>query len=156
MEYPTPHISRGHTKIAPYASKPPLGGDWCLSASAHSDLNLARKTNANLLIVGTKRVANLLSSLVRELKPVVTIHCHDGRLVLPPASSRARTAIVRDVDALTCQQQRRLLAWLRDSSGNRMQVISTASAPLLPLVESGTFHDALYYRLNTVYIDLSE
>jgi transcriptional regulator of acetoin/glycerol metabolism len=44
--------------------------------------------------------------------------------------------------------------WL--ASSNRPQVVSTASAPLLPLVEAGVFNDALYYRLNTVYIDLSE
>jgi hypothetical protein len=155
VEYSYPVISRANPKLTPYRS--PLGSDdpsvW---ASAHSDLDLARMTKANLLIVGTKRVANLLSFLLPELNPVVMIQPEDGSLLLPPVSAQVRTAVVRDVDALTCQEQRRLLKWLLDSAGHRMQVVSTASAPLLPLVETGTFHDALYYRLNTVYIDLSE
>jgi transcriptional regulator of acetoin/glycerol metabolism len=48
-----------------------------------------------------------------------------------------------------------LFEWL-DSTSSGTQVVSTASAPLLPLVEAGAFDDALYYRLNTVYVDLSE
>ena len=34
-------------------------------------------------------------------------------------------------------------------------MVSTASAPLLRLVEARAFDAALYYRLNMVYIDLT-
>lgn len=155
MEYSSSLIPRVKPKITPHTS--PFGsGDSCVWTSPHGDLDLARMTKANVLIVGTKRAENLLRFLVHELNPVVMIQCQDGGLLLPPASSQVRTAIVRDVDALTCQEQRRLLKWLLDSAGHRMQVISTATAPVLPLVERGAFNDALYYRLNTVYIDQSE
>jgi transcriptional regulator of acetoin/glycerol metabolism len=33
-------------------------------------------------------------------------------------------------------------------------VISTSSVSLLPLVQSGAFSDDLYYRLNTIWVDL--
>jgi transcriptional regulator of acetoin/glycerol metabolism len=50
--------------------------------------------------------------------------------------------------------QCRLLTWL-EMSGGRIQVVSTTTSPLLPLVESGVFHDTLYYRLNVVCVDLT-
>lgn len=124
-------------------------------ASVHTDLDLARMTKANLLIVGTKGVVDLLDCVAPELNGVVMVHCREGQLLLPPACSNTRTAIIRDVDTLTCQGQHRLLDWLLESA-NRIQVVSTASRPLLPLVNTGTFNEALYYRLNTVYINLSD
>jgi transcriptional regulator of acetoin/glycerol metabolism len=54
---------------------------------------------------------------------------------------------------LTLEEQRRLLEWLQETAG-RTRVVSTTSAPLLPLVEDGVFLDTLYYRLNTVYVEL--
>ena len=97
----------------------------------------------------------LVSLLVPDANPSVMIRRQDGGLLLPPATARPSTVVVRDVDALTADEQRALLAWL-DSGESRTQVVSTASAPVLPLVEAGAFNDALYYRLNTVYINLSE
>jgi hypothetical protein len=120
------------------------------------DLNVARITKANLLLVGTEpHVVKLVSLLVPDANPSVMIRRQDGQLLLPPPASRPSTVVVRDVDALTVDEQRSLLEWM-DSSQSRTQVVSTASAPVLPLVESGAFNDALYYRLNTVYINLSE
>jgi transcriptional regulator of acetoin/glycerol metabolism len=151
MEYPSRQSSRINQPIAPYTSE---GTDeshvW---TSIHSDLNLARMTGANLMLVGSKQVVNLLSVLVTDQQSAVVIQRHEG-LHLPASSAHVRTAVLRDVDTLTCQEQRCLLDWLTASSRHRMQVISTSSTPLLPLVKNGTFSDALYYRLNTVYIEL--
>lgn len=66
-------------------------------------------------------------------------------------SSTAGTLVVRDVDALDPEEQRQLLDSLQRASGT--QVISVASQSLYPLVQSGRFTDALYYRLNVVYLD---
>jgi len=62
--------------------------------------------------------------------------------------------ILHDVGALTLEEQRRLLDWLLETTG-RTRVVSTTSGPLLPLVEVGLFLDTLYYRLNTVYLDVA-
>jgi DNA-binding NtrC family response regulator len=59
-----------------------------------------------------------------------------------------------DVDALEKVGQLRFLDWL-DSTSKRLQVVSTAKAPLLRLVQAHKFNPSLYYRLNTVYIDLT-
>jgi DNA-binding NtrC family response regulator len=58
------------------------------------------------------------------------------------------------VDTLDKVEQLRFLEWL-DSASKRLQVVSTATAPLLRLVEGRKFNPTLYYRLNTVYIDLT-
>ena len=136
----------------PYASMLPHSDE----RGVPMDLNVARITKANLLLVGTEpHVVKLVSLLVPDANPSVMIRRQDGRLLLPPATARPSTVVVRDVDALTADEQRTLLAWL-ESGESRTQVVSTASAPVLPLVEAGAFNDALYYRLNTVYINLSE
>jgi hypothetical protein len=138
---------------APCASMPAFRDEWAL---VHSDLNLARTTRANLLLVGTEGlVLNLVSVLVPDLSPGLTSRRRNRRLLLPPASSRVAAVVIRDVDALTPEDQLGLFNWL-DAAKNGTQVVSTASAPLLPLVETGAFNAALYYRLNTVYINLSE
>jgi transcriptional regulator of acetoin/glycerol metabolism len=75
-------------------------------------------------------------------------------LQLPRLSARPTTVILRDVEALSVDEQRDVFAWLDQSRTTR--VVSTAFAPVLPLVEAGEFDGALYYRLNTIYIDLSD
>jgi len=35
-----------------------------------------------------------------------------------------------------------------------VQVVSTTSEPLFPLVQTGAFHPDLYYKLNVVLMDL--
>jgi transcriptional regulator of acetoin/glycerol metabolism len=55
---------------------------------------------------------------------------------------------------LRLQEQIRLLEWLALAAG-RTQVISTSVAPLFPRVQAGSFIDTLYYRLNTVYVDVT-
>ena len=151
MEH-SPSLYQLTPSTTPFASMLPQSDDW----GVPMDLNVARITKANLLLVGTEpHVVKLVSLLVPDANPSVMIRRQDGQLLLPPVTARPSTVVVRDVDALTVDEQRTLLAWL-DSGESRTQVVSTASAPVLPLVEAGAFNDALYYRLNTVYINLSE
>ena len=72
----------------------------------------------------------------------------------PQASDRPATLVVRSVSALDQDQQQALLAWL-DAPGNRMQVISTTTDPLYPLVSRGVFLANLYYRLNVLLLDVA-
>jgi transcriptional regulator of acetoin/glycerol metabolism len=118
------------------------------------DCRLARAAGVNLLIVipeGTN--ATLTDLLVAELvQPIVTWRAGE-RLVLPQASQTG-TLILRDVGALSLTDQRRLIDWLERAAG-QTQVVSTTSTPLMPLVQAGAFLARLYYRLNTVCVDVS-
>lgn len=64
------------------------------------------------------------------------------------------TLILHEVGALPHDDQRQLLEWL-EPAARRVQVISTTSASLFPRVEVGAFSDVLYYRLNTMCMDVA-
>jgi Sigma-54 interaction domain len=72
----------------------------------------------------------------------------------PVRCDRPATLLVRSVSALDQDQQQALLAWL-DAPGSRMQVISTTTDPLYPLVSRGAFLPNLYYRLNVLLLDVA-
>ena len=154
MEYSS-RLTGVDPATAPHASILPIKDDWNIPMSVQRDLSVARTTRANLLLIGTeRRIIKLVRFVVPDLHQAIVVRCQNGRLLLPSGSLRAGTVVIRDVDVLTPDEQRRLCEWL-DSRSERTQVVSTASAPLVPLVESRAFSDALYYRLNMVYVDLT-
>jgi hypothetical protein len=119
---------------------------------AEEDWRLARAARVNLLLLGTDRnIPNALTALLPDLREPIATWSPGQPLTLPPAA-QAGTVILYDVDALRHEDQLRLLTWL-DQTVGRTQVVSTASAPLLPRVEAGAFIDTLYYRLNTVCVE---
>jgi hypothetical protein len=61
------------------------------------------------------------------------------------------TLVIRQVEAMTTDDQRRLLAWL-GRAATPIQIVSTARTPLFDLVEAGCFDAALYYRLNVALL----
>jgi transcriptional regulator of acetoin/glycerol metabolism len=111
-------------------------------------------THPTLLLVGADAAvdAALLTWRSTYRQPVTTNWAADP-LALPTLPSSG-TLILRDVGALSLEKQQLLLAWLGDARGGT-QVITTSRRPLWPRLESGTFLDELYYRLNVVYFDLA-
>jgi hypothetical protein len=108
----------------------------------------------NLLLIGVDGLIwNVLGTLLLDLQEPIVTWCPGQPFMLPPPG-RIGTLILHDVGALTYDDQRQLLKWLEQADG-RTQIISTASAPLLPAVKAGTFPENLYYRLNTVCVDLT-
>ena len=65
-----------------------------------------------------------------------------------PASERG-TLFLHDIAVLTLSQQITLYDWL-GRRGREVQVVSMTGSEILPLVETGRFHDGLFYRLNTI------
>ena len=87
----------------------------------------------------------------RLVQPLITLHC-DQTLELPTVS--LGTVILSGVEVLAREDQRRLMAWLE--RGDRPRVISTSRVSLLPIIQAGMFIESLYYRLNTMCIDLTD
>ena len=100
----------------------------------------------NVLLVGSG-VAN--DTALRELLP----YCREPRYVEGGLALRpdAGTVVLRDVETLDGAAQADLARWIEQTSG-RVQLITLATAPLFPLVESGMFRPDLYYRLNVITI----
>jgi hypothetical protein len=125
-----------------------------VARAVHADLLLLGMPRVNVLLTGRYAIIrNVLDTLMADLDEPIMRWCPGKRLLLP-ASTRVCTMILEDVGALTLDEQRRLLAWM-DQSAARTQIVSTTSSSLFPWVEAGDFLSALYYRLNTLYVDVS-
>ena len=85
---------------------------------------------------------------VRDLLgPPFNVCVLPGPLELP-AGGRG-TFFLHDIAALTEVQQITLYDWL-NTVGRQVQVVSMTGSQMLPLVESGRFHEGLFYRLNII------
>jgi hypothetical protein len=105
----------------------------------------------NVLFTGLHAATEMfMASLRPTLRPPVYHWAPDTAL---PAPREAPTLLICDVATLSLDQQRALLSWLDQAGPGQTQVISTTALELFPLVEHGTFLEALYYRLNTLRLD---
>jgi Sigma-54 interaction domain len=126
--------------------------------------DLARSAQVNVLLMGLPQFdlrlsdgSNVLHNVIERILPDVAepiSSWHPGqRLVLPPRG-HVNTMILHDVGAMVYEDQLRLLDWL-DTMQGRTQVVSTTSEPLLTRVRAGLFLATLYYRLNTVSVNVT-
>jgi hypothetical protein len=124
-------------------------------AAAAAELFLVGMARLNVLLVGSADQVRVVlqTQMPKLMKPVVS--WSPGEPLVLPAVERTGTLILHEVGSLSLHDQLQLLEW-SGSAMRRTQVISTTSVPLLPRVCARGFIDALYYRLNTVYLDLND
>jgi hypothetical protein len=128
--------------------------DWRLAREAHRELQVAGMPRANLLLVGTGSVIPIVLEMVwLELRGPV-VRWRPGQQLDLPSPGRAATLVLQDVGTLTHDDQQRVLRWLDETAG-RIRVVSTTATSLWPRVKTGAFSDVLYYRLNTVCVDVT-
>jgi Sigma-54 interaction domain len=127
--------------------------EWRLAREAHKDLQVAGMPRTNLLLIGspgaTRIVMEMLWLELRE--PILT--WRPGQPLDLPTPGRASTLVLHDVNELTQDEQQQVLRWL-DQTGSGVRVVSTTRRSLWPQLKSRAFNDALYYRLNTVCVDI--
>lgn len=118
------------------------------------DWELVSAAPVNVWLRGSQRATRAALTTIRPslTKPVVTLRA-GASLDFLRRSSSIGTLILEDASALSLDDQRRLLAWLHTAAGTR--VISSTSSPILPLIKAGVYLDSLYYRLNTVYVEMA-
>jgi hypothetical protein len=124
--------------------------DVSLLDSHQAEWRVLRTHWHNVLIEGSPAASDAVLHLLRPhiRAPIVSIGPHDSFKV---PSGETRSLFLRAPDALSRDDQARLLEWLEgDCSGT--QIISTTEAPLFSLVREGCFDAALYYRLNAILI----
>ena len=120
-----------------------MADDWIVLQGAHP----------NVLLIGSDQaVTGFLQLLAPLLQPAIA-QSGNGAPGLP--SDPGGTLILRNVHRLAAGDQQRVSAWMSEPM-RRTQVISTASRPLYPLVESKTFAEPLFYRLNVIMFSLTE
>jgi hypothetical protein len=131
------------------ASVPLIGSndDW------RAELAMAATVRVNLLLVGTGAVPVLLEMLEKDLQTEAILSWRPGEQLELPTPGRPATFILHDVHELAASDQAELVRWLDEAAG-WIRVIGTSEEPLWPHVKSGSFDETLYYRLNTVYVDM--
>jgi hypothetical protein len=123
--------------------------------TSQEELLLTSMPPVNLLITGgLGAIRNLLGSLLRNVDGPILAWYPGEHLVLP-RHPRTGTMILHEVGLMTYGDQLQLLTWL-ETRARRIQIVSTTSTPLIPMVDAGAFNDTLYYRLNTMHVDVNE
>jgi sigma54-dependent transcription regulator len=126
-----------------------------LPADLRAEWEVVTLAHHNILLAGTPcATSGMIASLMPHLRTPVHRYglSGDGSVLLPTTGA----LIVTEVGALDLDRQLQLLQWLDRFHGQvPVQIVSTISRSLYPLVESGAFHDRLFYRLNIVRFDLS-
>lgn len=121
-------------------------------SEAALDWHISKTVRPNVLIVGaTDATEPLLEALWPYLDPPVWCGTVD---TLRHTAGSARTLVIRDVGSLSASQQMELSLWLARSAATKVRVISTTTVPLFLMVTAGLFLDSLYYRLNTLVLDM--
>lgn len=133
--------------------EPEVAVDW---TSVEHDLAIVRSTGSNLVIIGPELlVTEVLRCVIAAAQYSVIVSACDSRpLRLPAVPLSGATLVLRDIDELDADDQADLLEWLERASGEQ-QIVCTGSGLLLSQLKSGAFDPRLYYRLNSVCINLS-
>jgi hypothetical protein len=116
-----------------------------------SDWEALVATRANTVVVGQENAALGVWTAVWPTlqKPIYWVEA--DRLSLPRQS--AGTLILQGAHALTASAQQQVFDWL-DRDAHATRVLTATPQALFPLVERGTFLEALYYRLNMLLLIL--
>ena len=109
---------------------------------------------SNVLVVAPDDViTRVLDAAMPSLRQPI-FRLAPGESAILPAVGECGTLIIENVGALPLHDQQQLFDWLTATVG-RTQIVSTTVSALLPLVETGAFIEALYYRLNIICIDVT-
>jgi hypothetical protein len=122
------------------------------------DCQVARFSRTNLLMIGSKaRIEGLVHALWS--RDSLSTWRPGQALTLPEArADRAggkATVILHEVGELPREDQQRLSRWLEAEPG-RTHVVCTSASPLHLRVAAGAFLDTLYYRLNTICVEMAD
>lgn len=124
-----------------------------MSTGSYWHLDVCLSTRANALLIGPDDITCAFLKAIRpDLQdPVTTLR--GGEPFSLPAGP-VGTLILINVGGFSPPDQMQLHEALNDRLSG-VQVISTSATGLMPMLAANGFYEALYYRLNTIYIDVA-
>jgi hypothetical protein len=122
------------------------------SSGRHPEWTVLRTSPVNALLVGGVQMTAVAVARVERSLRQPLVWWSPEQIGDAPALTDG-TLVIRDVDRLDAQQQALVTHWINTHSP-RVQVIALAREPLFPHVAAGRFSAALYYRVNTVVVEL--
>jgi hypothetical protein len=124
---------------------------YALTSSLSGEL-LAHTLRPNVLVIGpVPRSEAAVAAIVAALPMPVRYWTSDVPL---PSPGDTTTLVIRDIATLSLSFQQAWLARMNAPHSQHTQIIATSSIAVFPLVVRGVFIEDLYYRLNTVLLDL--
>lgn len=122
-----------------------------LACRRAEDLSALLRTQANALVIGHHETLAAFVTICRSELQQPIVCTSAARLISLPLSG---TLVIEDLEQLSRASQRALTAWLNAREHDHTRVISLTVRPLFPLVEADQFDPSLFYRLNTISLDL--
>ena len=117
-----------------------------------NEWRMLRVVRPNILVIGAADVVeSTVLALVAQLPGSVSYLRPNSP---PPSAEEVEMLVVPDVAALTRDRQHEWLTWLSDVDVRRPQIVATSDVPVYPLVKRDLFSGTLYYRLNTILLDM--
>lgn len=122
-----------------------------IATRCHGDWRALMRTGANVLV-----------TLPRDLFEPFALSCR-GAFREPVSCIRAgnpfrldavKTLLIVDIHLLAGDDQQTLAAWMSDAANADTQVIALTTESLFRRALGGQFDRDLYYRLNTIHLDL--
>ena len=117
------------------------------------DLQVGSMPRTNVLVIGNAEATRIVVDMLRLDSRGPIARWQAGQPLDLPSPARAATLVLENVSRLTSDEQFCVLRWLDEVRG-RIRVVSTTNEPLWPRVQVGVFNEVLYYRLNTVFVDM--
>jgi Sigma-54 interaction domain len=117
-----------------------------------NEWRMLRAIRPNILVIGAADfVESTVSAIVAELPGPVSYLRPNAP---PPVMEHAEMLVMPDVGSLSEDRQREWLTWLSEMDVRRPQIVATSGVPVYPLVKKEQFSGTLYYRLNTILLDV--
>jgi hypothetical protein len=122
------------------------------SSARQSEWTILRTSPVNGLLVGSPDLtAAAVAEMGKSLRQPLMWWSPDQGIDLPNLTTG--TLAIRDVDDLDARQQEQLVRWIALHAPG-VRVLALAREPLFESVTHGRFSAALYYRLNTVVVEV--
>ena len=122
------------------------------SSARQSEWTILRTSPVNGLLVGPRELtAAAIAEIEHGLRQPLVWWSPEQETDVPGLD--AGTLVIRDVEALDSRQQEQLSRWIAVHSRG-VQVLGLTREPLFENVAAGRFSTWLYYRLNTVVVEV--
>jgi Sigma-54 interaction domain len=122
------------------------------SIAGQAEWTILHTSPVNALLVGARPLtAAAVARIERSVRQPVVWWSPDQTAEIP--DMRSGTLVIRDADRLDVEQQQRLAQWIGVHT-SQVQVLALAQQPLFAQVAAGRFSAVLYYRMNTVVVEM--
>lgn len=148
------NLSNDCAAAAESDSAPQMNNNARLADDVHRDLQIVGMLRKNLLLIGDARTVRVALDVLWLDVDEPVLRWRPGQTLDLPCGGYEVTLVLHDVGELTGEEQARMLGWF-DHGDGRTRVVSTSTDAVWPRVTSGAFDETLYYRLNTVHVDVS-